>query len=96
MNNSRCAHFPVDFPTLALYNSYVKQKHYILDLKSILDMREMTMYELAQRSGLYYNTIYRIVNNNPTSISLPVLNRLCNALNCMPGELFREVEKKKG
>ena len=44
--------------------------------------------ELQAKSGVNKNTLYAIYNNTCTRVDLSVINRICNALNCQPGDLM--------
>jgi len=43
---------------------------------------------LQQKSGVNKNTLYAIYNNSITRVDLSVLDRICEALNCQPGDLI--------
>ncbi|EIW19502.1 MULTISPECIES: helix-turn-helix domain-containing protein [Pelosinus] len=47
--------------------------------------------KLQELSGVNKNTLYAIYNNTATRVDLSVLNRLCAALNCQPGDLLEYV-----
>lgn len=47
--------------------------------------------ELVEKSGINKNTLYAIYNNNTVRVDLSVLNRLCKALDCQPGDLFEHI-----
>ena len=46
---------------------------------------------LNQISGVNKNTLYAIYNNSITRMDLSVLDRLCAALDCQPGDLIEYV-----
>lgn len=48
----------------------------------------MRIPELQEKSGVNKNTLYAIYNNANTRIDLNVLDRICNALDCTPGDLL--------
>lgn len=48
----------------------------------------MKIPDLVDKSGVNKNTLYGIYNNNSTRIDLSVINRICIALNCQPGDLM--------
>lgn len=49
----------------------------------------MKIPELQRKSGVNKNTLYAIYNNASTRVDLSVLDRLCKALNCRPGDLLK-------
>lgn len=48
----------------------------------------MKVPELQEKSGVNKNTLYAIYNNTCTRVDLSVINRLCNALDCQPGDIL--------
>ena len=58
-------------------------------LKQLLEARGRTRYWLAKESGLDYNTLARIERAEASNrIELRVLDELCRALQCQPGDLL--------
>jgi putative transcriptional regulator len=54
----------------------------------------MKVPELQEKSGVNKNTLYAIYNNTCTRVDLSVINRICNALGCQPGDLMvHEIDK---
>ncbi|GMB00083.1 helix-turn-helix transcriptional regulator [Pelosinus sp. IPA-1] len=51
----------------------------------------MKVPQLQELSGINKNTLYAIYNNNATRVDLSVINRLCSALNCQPGDLLEYI-----
>lgn len=51
--------------------------------------------ELQSLSGINKNTLYALYNNSSTRLDLSVLNRLCKALNCEPGDLLEYIPDDK-
>ena len=48
----------------------------------------MKVPELQEKSGVNKNTLYAIYNNTCARVDLSVINRICNALDCQPGDLM--------
>ena len=48
----------------------------------------MTYRMLSEASGVSTSTLSRIATNEQTMISLSVLERICNALDCSPNDLL--------
>ena len=46
---------------------------------------------MAERAGLNFKTVSGLWNNNALRIDLSTLNALCEALNCIPGDLLEYV-----
>jgi putative transcriptional regulator len=54
----------------------------------MFEENRMKIPELQEKSGVNKNTLYAIYNNTSTRVDLSVLNRICNALGCQPGDLL--------
>lgn len=60
---------------------------FMLD-RLMFERNHMKVPELQEKSGVNKNTLYAIYNNTCTRVDLSVINRICNALNCQPGDLI--------
>lgn len=56
-------------------------------VKIMLAMREMTQKGLAERTGIRPPTISAICLGTIKHIPVDVLDRMCDVLNCQPGDL---------
>lgn len=56
----------------------------------MMRLRTLTIYELADKSGISANTIYNILGNKIPNITLPTIKKLAKALGCTPGWLLKE------
>ena len=56
--------------------------------KVMFEKGRMKVPELKEKSGVNKNTLYAIYNNTCTRVDLSVINRICNALDCQPGDLM--------
>ena len=66
-------------------------------LKQLLEVRGRTRYWLAKETGLDYNTLARIERAESSNrIELRVLNEICRALQCQPGDLLVWVDDTQG
>lgn len=50
---------------------------------------------LSQASGLGYATCHRMWNEQPLAIGLDTIDRLCEALDCEPGDLLVRTTSRK-
>lgn len=58
-------------------------------LAALMESREIpTLTALAVRSGLSYPTLMGLYHDQSRQISFPVLVKLCEALECTPGDLL--------
>lgn len=65
-------------------------------LEQLLNERGMTAYALAKQAGLHQSVIGKFRHNRAKAVRLDVLERICDALECEPGDLLiKKAEKKK-
>jgi putative transcriptional regulator len=65
-------------------------------LKQVLEARGRTRYWLEKETGIHFNTLARIEGAGHTNrIELRVLDAICRALQCQPGDLLVFVDKEK-
>lgn len=65
-------------------------------LKDLLEARGKSRYWLSQQAGIQYKTLMRIESAEHTNrIELRVLNEICRALQCQPGDLLVFVDEEK-
>lgn len=57
-------------------------------LKVLLAEREMTQKELSEKTGVRLPTIVNISTGNIKELPIAVLDKLCDALDCQPGDLL--------
>ena len=49
---------------------------------------KLTYRMLSEEAGVSTSTLSRMATNEQTMVSLPVLERICNALGCTPNDLL--------
>ena len=54
----------------------------------MFEKNRMKVPELQEKSGVNKNTLYAIYNNTCTRVDLSVIDRICKALECNPGDLM--------
>ena len=54
----------------------------------MFEKNRMKVPELQEKSGVNKNTLYAIYNNTCTRVDLSVIDRICKALECEPGDLM--------
>ena len=65
-------------------------------LKDLLEARGRTRYWLEKESGIHYNTLARIERAELSNrIELRVLEEICRALECEPGDILIWVDDSK-
>ncbi len=60
----------------------------LLKLDELLTARNLTAYALAKKTGLHQSVISKIRRNESQALRLDVLDKLCVALECQPGDLI--------
>ena len=60
-------------------------------VKVMLAMREMTQKELAEKTGIRPPTISAICTGTIKHLPVDVLERICDALDCQPGDIIEFV-----
>jgi putative transcriptional regulator len=59
-----------------------------LTLLDKLEQKGKSIYWLAQETGLRYATLHRLATKEVEKVDLRVLEKICRALGCEPGELL--------
>ncbi|NOT63526.1 MAG: helix-turn-helix transcriptional regulator [Acidobacteria bacterium] len=59
-----------------------------------MERSEMTAYRLAQITEIHETQIGKLKNGKAKSISFETLDKLCEALNCEPGDLLVRVNSQ--
>jgi len=59
-----------------------------ISLDKVLENRQMSRYELAKRTGIQYQIIDNYYKNRVKRFDSYVLERICDALECTPGDII--------
>jgi len=59
-----------------------------LRVRKLLDRRRMSVYALAKATRIPMTTAYRLARGDVKRVDVRLVDRLCAALNCDPGDLF--------
>lgn len=59
-----------------------------INIKYIMDEKNISRYELAKRIGVTYPTITSLYNGTSTSIKFDILESLCKELGCTPNDII--------
>jgi putative transcriptional regulator len=60
----------------------------VCTLKKILKRKGWSRYKLQQKSRITYPTLHALFHGRSKGYSADVLNKLCYALKCTPGDLL--------
>lgn len=61
------------------------------NLSRILGERRLKMSELADQAGVTKNTVLTLYHEREKGITWAVLDKLCTALSCQPGDLIEHI-----
>lgn len=64
-------------------------------LNELLEDQERTLYWLSKETGVRYATIWKISKGEVGRLGMDVLERICQALDCQPGDLLVRETKAK-
>ena len=64
-------------------------------LSSILGAKRLKMSDIARETGLAKATVHALYHDRVQKVDYRVIDKLCAALNCQPGDLFEYIPNKK-
>jgi putative transcriptional regulator len=67
----------------------------VIHLDSLLADLDRSFYWLAKQTGISHTTLWRLKKGRALGINFETLEKLCQALNCDPGDLLSRVESRK-
>lgn len=67
----------------------------IICLDVMLARRKMSVTELSERVGITMANISILKNGKAKAIKLETLNKICQVLECQPGDLLEYLEDEK-
>jgi putative transcriptional regulator len=70
----------------------MKQSMIMIKLNEVAEKKGRSLYWLSRNADIPYVTLWNMSQKeSQSSISLPVLSKLCTALECKPGDLLEHV-----
>ena len=70
----------------------MKQSMILIKLNEVAEKKGRSLYWLSRNADIPYVTLWNLSQKETqSSISLPVLSKLCTALECKPGDLLEHV-----
>ena len=64
-------------------------------LKVLLAMNDMNQKELAEKTGIRPPTISAICTGTAKHLPVDVLDKICTALNCQPGDFVQHIPEEQ-
>ncbi len=61
----------------------------------LLEARRRTFYWLAKETGISHSTLWRLKTGRSVGINFATLERICQMLNCQPGDVLKLASEKK-
>jgi putative transcriptional regulator len=66
-----------------------------LKLDDLLENKGWTIYRLSRESGIRWGTLAKISNGQARRVDLNVINAICEALDCEPGDILVRMYSRK-
>jgi putative transcriptional regulator len=63
-------------------------------VKELLQERSRTFYWLAKQTGISHTTLWRLKKGKAYGVTLDTLDKICQALDCQPGDILRYVSAR--
>jgi putative transcriptional regulator len=64
-------------------------------IDQLLEAHGRTFYWLAKATGMSHTTLWRLKKGKALGINFATLEKLCETLNCQPGDMFTFINHKK-
>ena len=61
----------------------------VLELDVMMARRHISLNELAEKVGITYVNLSKIKNNKANAIRFSTLSKICEALECEPGDILK-------
>jgi putative transcriptional regulator len=58
-------------------------------IDEVLEKRERSFYWLAKQTGISHTTLWRLKKGKAVGINFPTLEKICEALECQPGDILK-------
>ena len=64
-------------------------------IDKLLENRGRSFYWLAKETGISHTTLWRLKKAKALGINFETLEKMCEALQCQPGDLFARTNSRK-
>jgi putative transcriptional regulator len=65
-----------------------------VQIDKLLKKHDRTFYWLAKETGISHTTLWRLKKRKALGINFDTLEKLCQALDCQPGDVLSRVNRK--
>jgi putative transcriptional regulator len=66
-----------------------------IKIDALLENRGRSFYWLAKQTGISHTTLWRLKKGKALGINFETLEKMCEALNCQPGDVLSHMNRKK-
>ncbi len=60
----------------------------LVTIDAVLQQKDKTRYWLSQKTKINYQNLAKLCNGETKSISFDYIDKICNALECKPNDIF--------
>lgn len=60
----------------------------MIQIQEMADKKNVTLYRVAEDTGISYSTLHQMKKNRVKMISLEILKKLCDYFGCKPNDLL--------
>jgi putative transcriptional regulator len=80
-----------------LVNSFHERRGSMIEIRidQLLKARGRTFYWLAKETGISHTTLWRLKKDKALGINFITLEKLCETLDCQPGDMFTFINPKR-
>lgn len=64
-------------------------------IDDLLEKRERSFYWLSKQTGISHTTLWRLKKGKALGINFATLEKICETLDCEPGDILKLVSEKK-
>ena len=66
-----------------------------IHIDQLLQKRGRSFYWLAKETGISHTTLWRLKKGKALGINFETLGKMCETLNCQPGDVLSHTNRKK-
>ncbi len=67
----------------------------LVEIDQLLKERKRSFYWLAKEAGVSHTTLWRLKKDKAQGITFHTLERICETLNCQPGDVLKVRREKE-